>query len=119
MEELHDKGFQIFAYADDLAIMGRNKSNLEDAINIVEQWTARNLMQINRRKSGIIFFKRKLSKYNNYQKILEFPVVREYKYLGIYIDEKLNFAKQIEATEAKIEKGMKMVRLMKWKKTTL
>ena len=34
--ELNEKGFQVFAYADDLAIMGKKKERLEDAINIVE-----------------------------------------------------------------------------------
>ena len=42
--ELNDKGFQVFAYADDLAIMGKKKERLEDAINIVENWTRNNKM---------------------------------------------------------------------------
>ena len=35
------------------------------------------------------------------------------------MDEKLAYEKQIAETKAKTEKGLAMVELMKWKKTTL
>ena len=44
-------------------------------------------MKINRAKSGIIFYKKKKSKARANQ-ILGYPVVENYKYLGILIDEK-------------------------------
>jgi len=52
------------------------------------------------------------------KEIRGYPVVESYKYLGIWIDNKLSFDKQIKETERKIEKGMKMINIMKWKKTT-
>ena len=63
--ELDEKGFQVFAYADDLAIIGKKKERLTEAINIVENWTRNNKMQINKKKSGIIFYKRKSRRNNN------------------------------------------------------
>ena len=36
LEELSKKDYKVFAYADDLAIIGQNKFKLKDAINIVE-----------------------------------------------------------------------------------
>ena len=36
IKELHEEGFQVFAYADDLAIIDEGKNRLEKAILIVE-----------------------------------------------------------------------------------
>ena len=33
---LEENGSQVYAYADDLAIIGRNRDRVEDAIRIVE-----------------------------------------------------------------------------------
>ena len=57
--ELNKKGFLTYAYADDLAIVGRYKSQINKAIDITEDWTTKNKMIINKKKSGIIFFKKK------------------------------------------------------------
>ena len=35
LEKLTEKGFKVFAYADDLAIAGRNTFRLKEAIDIV------------------------------------------------------------------------------------
>ena len=65
-------------------------------------------MKINRAKSGIMFYKKKKSKVRTVQ-ILGYPVVENYKYLGIWIDEKFSFEKQYLETKAKIEKGTKLI----------
>ena len=45
-------------------------------------------MKINKKKSGIIWFKRyKYKNKENPKEINGFPEVRKYKYLGIWIDE--------------------------------
>ena len=59
LQKLHEKGYQIFAYADDLAVVGRGKYKLDEAIEIIEHWTVNNKMTINKKKSGIIFYKLK------------------------------------------------------------
>ena len=62
LTELDKNGFQVFAYGDDLAVIGRNKTRLIEAIKIIEKWTENNKMKINKKKSGVIFFKRKGNK---------------------------------------------------------
>ena len=47
----------MYAYADDLAIIGKDKEKLEEAITIVQNWTDKNKMKINKKKSAIIFYK--------------------------------------------------------------
>ena len=37
LEELEENGFQVFAYADDLAIVGRTEDKAKEAITIVEK----------------------------------------------------------------------------------
>jgi hypothetical protein len=58
LNELNYRGLLTYAYADDLAIVGKNKRSLIEATKIVEEWTKRNLMKINKKKSGVIYFKR-------------------------------------------------------------
>ena len=56
IKELEEKGFSVYAYADDLCIVQYTKQKLKKAIGIVEKWTVANKMLINKNKSGIIFF---------------------------------------------------------------
>ena len=58
MEILEEENLEAFAYADDLAITGKGKWQLNRAIRVVERWAERNRMQINRKKSGIIMHKK-------------------------------------------------------------
>ena len=117
---LEEEGYQAYAYADDLAIIGKERDSLEKAIKIVEKWTEDNQMRINKKKSGIIFFRKKKKKIaegeEGNQDILGYPILEYYKYLGIWIDYKMSFDKQFEVTKEKIVKGMKMINIMKWKK---
>ena len=52
---LEREGFETFAYADDLAIVGFEDDKLERCIEITELWADDNNMTINKKKSGIIF----------------------------------------------------------------
>ena len=94
LEDLEENGFQVFAYADDLAIVGRKETKAREAIDIVEKWTEKNKMTINKKKSGIIFYKKKKRKRLKDNDIAGYPIVEEYKYLGIWMDQKMTFEKQ-------------------------
>ena len=73
-------------------------------------------MKINKKKSGIIFYKKKKKKIKKDKEIMGYPEVDEYKYLGIWMDSKMTFERQYKETKCKIEKGIKMINIMKWKK---
>ena len=109
---------ETFAYADDLAIHAFDQSKLIDAISIVEQWVEKNKMKINKKKSGIIVHKKRHRK--NKKDVKEdvegFPIVERYKYLGIWLDSSMNYEYQLEEMRKKIEKSMKIINIMKWKK---
>ena len=72
--------------------MGFGIRKLNRTIKAVEEWAEKNKMTINRKKSGIIFHKKRAStekKKTEYYK--QYPIVRKYKYLGIMIDETMRF----------------------------
>ena len=48
MEELRKEKLEAFEYADDLAIIGICKTNLIQAIDIVEKWAELNDLKINK-----------------------------------------------------------------------
>lgn len=50
---------EILCYADDVAILFKGKFKLDLIIKNLEDWSSRNGMTINKRKSGIMFIKLK------------------------------------------------------------
>ena len=75
------------AYADDIAIISNSKLQLLAAINALEQWSSKNEININRKKSAIMQIKLDQRTPNTLPIELKgFPVVNHYKYLGIVID---------------------------------
>ena len=50
---------EIAAYADDLVIMENGYIKLDKAIDVVESWATKAKMQINKKKSGIIFLRKR------------------------------------------------------------
>ena len=87
-------------FADDIAILADSRTALSKGINLIENWCKQNLMSLNKNKSQIIFVKSKprskKQKSGIPKKIQEIKVCEEAKYLGIIIDEKMNFQAQID-----------------------
>lgn len=77
IEELERNGIKTYAYADDLAITGITDEMLGKTIDICQEWAAKNNMQINNSKSGIIFHNRKNvdQKIRNGYKVKDIPLV--------------------------------------------
>ena len=115
LDELEKKGYEIFAYADDLAIVGQSNSMLGHAIEIAEQWATDNQMTINKKKSGIIIHKKNSKRSKKRKEVKGYPIVNEYKYLGVYIDSKMSFRPHLEYIRKKIDNGFKLINIMKWK----
>ncbi len=53
-------------------------------------------MDLNKQKCRILDIRKRLNNNYDYTEIQQIPQVKEYKYLGIILDEKLNLNKQIE-----------------------
>ena len=88
---LNENAYEVLAYADDLSIIVEGRSSLDNIFNILDKWSLNNGIKINKLKNGIMFIKGN----ENDEYINGYPVIKEYKYLGIVIDNKLNIRKHI------------------------
>ena len=111
----------ILLYADDIMVICNSKTQLEQAIKVIEDWTIRNGMLLNKKKSGILTFGARKQKKNPYMEcqhqpsnkyytrvwtpslsdIMGIPLCKEYKYLGVKLTPKLNLGPQIAFIEKK------------------
>ena len=74
------------------------KMRLEEGIKTIQDWCTTNKMQMNKKKSMIIFVpKSKFSGKKGYMKgsILDIKLVKSAKYLGIVLERNLMFNEQI------------------------
>ena len=83
--------YEVLAYADDLAIIVEGRSSLNNIFDILDKWSIENGIKINKLKSGIMLIKGK----ENDEYIRDYPVIKEYKYLGILINNKLGIDKKL------------------------
>ena len=87
IDELDQNAFDVLAYADDLCVLCEGRSQLISVIHIIDKWTQLNKINVNKLKSGIMIL-------NNYKieedNIEGYPIINEYKYLGILINFKMN-----------------------------
>ena len=73
-------------------------------------------MAINKLKSGLILHRRKKRMIQEPEFIKGYPILRKYKYLGIYIDETLSFKPHLEYVKTKMQGGIKMMKIFAWKR---
>jgi hypothetical protein len=101
VDRLSNLGFDVFAYADDLAVIAEGSDKLDELIEIVESWTRENLMKINKKKSGLMMLHSKRGRNKKLGEFYEdYPIKKEYKYLGIIIDNRLNFISHLNYVTA-------------------
>ena len=87
-------------FADDTAYICRDLSELHKTIEIIEKWTIENKIPINRKKSGILIINDDGVDSNL---IKDIPVVTEYNYLGVLIDNKLKPGFHVTKIKKKIK----------------
>ena len=74
-----------------LSIIVEGKNPLSNIFNILEKWSKLNDIKVNKNKSGIM-----LIKGMEEDVVIEgYPIITEYKYLSIMIDNKLRITKHI------------------------
>jgi hypothetical protein len=97
--ELNKVCEEVLAYADDLALICKNGKQLDDAMNILSEWSKNNDIAINKKKSGIMVIDQDRGGRNQ---INGYPIKINYKYLGIILDRTLNPIGSLEATFKKL-----------------
>lgn len=112
----------ILKYADDILILCDTIGRTAECIKIIEEWSVRNGMTLNKNKSGIVVFaersahsvplyrkatekEKEEGEENNWiparKEIQGVPLVSKYKYLGTYLDSKLTLKTQINSISKK------------------
>ena len=84
----------VLLYADDLVLLADNEKDLQTLLDLMHAWCIEWRLSINITKSNIVHFRGSRKKRSNFSfhygdTSLEYK--DEYKYLGIYLDEHLNF----------------------------
>ena len=75
------------------------KNELLRAIRIIDKWSKENGINVNRKKSGIFVIRGEEHKDN----VEGYPILNEYKYLGILINKKLNIQNHIGSINKKLK----------------
>ena len=97
---------ECYAFADDLVIIAKGPRQLSKAADVIEEWSAANGIGINKAKSGVM----QIRKDRRTPPPLEtqfrgYPLVREYKYLGVYFDDCLNVEHEL-GKKKELERAM-------------
>ncbi len=84
----------LLLYADDLAIMTESEEDLQTLLNILEKWCKQWCMRVNIKKTKIVHFRTKTQPRTDFNFMFNNEIVEcvdKYKYLGIILDEYLDF----------------------------
>ena len=100
INELDKNSFEVLAYADDLCVLCDGRNQLINVLKIIDKWTELNDIKVNKSKSGIMILKNNIEKNDN---IDGYPIINEYKYLGIIINDKMNIQKHIGNIDKKLD----------------
>ena len=91
--QVGDDNITVLAYADDIAIITENKQDIQIILNTLENWCKKWRVTINCGKTKVVHFRKKriprsCVQFHIGENIIEYA---EYKYLGVVLDEFLNF----------------------------
>jgi hypothetical protein len=96
-------------YADDIVLVAGSEGDLQRMLDCVHNWCSRWRMSINVGKTNIIHFRKKSKSLTNFQfkigsNIIE--KVTEYKYLGVLLNEFMNFNSTAELLSGAAGRGL-------------
>jgi hypothetical protein len=75
-----------YAYADDIAVLCLGNSEVRRALSVTEVWAASNGAQINKKKCGLLRITKRETPVG-IKEIEGIPILHEYKYLGLPLDQ--------------------------------
>jgi hypothetical protein len=84
----------LLLYADDLAIIAESEEDLQSLLNILEKWCKQWRMRVNIKKTKIVHFRTKTQSRTSFNFMFNNEIIEcvdKYKYLGIILDEHLDF----------------------------
>ena len=96
---IDDQTVCILAYADDLVLLAENERDLQRLLDILNEWCHKWRLSVNADKTKVMHFRQKNKcRSKRVFKINEacLETVSQYKYLGVLLDEHMDFSKTAE-----------------------
>ena len=84
----------ILLYADDIVVLAENETNLQKVLDHLKIWCSKWRMMVNNSKTQIVHFRKKGENVTNFSfkfGEVDLNIVSKYKYLGVVLDEFLDF----------------------------
>ena len=91
---LDNECVSILLYADDIVVLSENEDNLQCILDTIYSWSRKNLIKFNEKKSNVIHFRKSntdRSEFNFKLGQSTLSTVDQYKYLGIILNEFLDY----------------------------
>jgi hypothetical protein len=91
---INEELINILIFADDLVILAENESDLQKLLDFVTKWTNKWKMKINKGKTKVVHFRNVRKNKTSISFFIDnemIEIVNRYNYLGITLDEHLNF----------------------------
>ena len=95
---------KIGVFADDLVVQADGVQELETLVNLINTWATQNRCEINTAKTKIVEIRKQRVNYPEGQKISDYEIVGEYKYLGVPIDCSLTMWSYFEQLKKKVNR---------------
>ena len=96
VRSLKEVSFEVLAYADDLAVICKNRQELDKVIDLLENWATTNEIAVNKKNSGILVIHNDSNDMHQYK---GFPIKVTYKYLGMKLNSQLSPVTSLEETK--------------------
>ena len=92
--EFDSKKVCILLFADDIVILGDNEAQMQTLLNFIGEWCKKWKLKINKDKTKIVHFRNKRTKVTDKKFYIEgdeIELIERYKYLGIVLDQYLDY----------------------------
>ena len=92
----------VLMYADDILILTPSRPQISRILKLIEGWSERNNMKLNKSKSGIVLFRHRRSRRVDHGTHIDgIQIQKEYKYLGCVLNETLSPQSQMDHIKRK------------------
>ena len=92
--DINGYNLSILLYADDIVLLSENEDDLQKMLDALTEWCSKWQMVINDTKSQIVHFRKKNTEVTKFKFKLgdvDLSIVNKYKYLGVVLDEFLDY----------------------------
>ena len=98
---MRNERITVLAYADDLVLLSENETDLQNLLNILNQWCSIWQLCIKLDKTKVMHFRKKTCNRTQFDFTINgasLEIVSEYKYLEVLLNEHLDFEKNSRVT---------------------